>query len=175
MIWLAPSAVVTGDVTIGDETSVWHHATLRGDTEAIVIGRQTNIQDNVVVHVDEGAPCRIGNRVVVGHGAIVHGCTVDDEVTIGMGAIITTGAHIGEQSFIGAGAVVSEGTKIPPRSIALGVPAKVHHLLQPHHLERIRHGWRNYLELAEAQLPKFPPLQGDAAKRVRTSAQRAPR
>lgn len=167
MIWLAPTAVIAGDVTIGDESSVWHHAVLRGDEDAVVIGRQSNIQDNCVVHVDKGFPTRIGDRVVVGHGAIVHGCTVEDEVTVGMGAVLMTGCHVGTQSFVGGGAVVTEGMNVPARSIVVGVPAKVVKQAGPEHLERIQSGWKTYLALARAQLPGWPPMKGDPAHRVR--------
>jgi carbonic anhydrase/acetyltransferase-like protein (isoleucine patch superfamily) len=166
MIWLAPTAVITGDVTVGDESSVWHHAVLRGDMDAIVVGKQTNIQDNCVVHTDEGFPTRIGNRVVVGHGAIVHGCVIEDECTVGMGAIVMTGAHVGTQSYIGGGAVLTEGMKVPPRSIVLGVPAKVVKPASPEHLQRIERGWRGYVEIARQQLPAWPPMVGDPAHRV---------
>jgi carbonic anhydrase/acetyltransferase-like protein (isoleucine patch superfamily) len=165
MMWVAPSAVIVGDVTVGDEASVWHGAVLRGDHDAIVVGRQSNIQDNCVVHVDEGLPARIGDRVVVGHGAIVHGCTIEDACTIGMGAIVTSRCVVGTQSFVAAGAVLAEGTVVPPRSVALGVPARV----QPasaEHLARIDRGWRDYVELARRQLPSREPMRGDAALRA---------
>jgi carbonic anhydrase/acetyltransferase-like protein (isoleucine patch superfamily) len=167
MIWVAPTAVIAGDVTIGDESSVWHHAVLRGDEDAIVIGKQSNIQDNCVVHVDLGMPTRIGDRVVVGHGAIVHGCTIEDEVTVGMGSIVMTGAHIGSQSFLGGGTVVPEGMKIPPRSIVVGVPAKVIKPATDEHVRRITDGARTYVGLARAQLPSWPPMQGRAEDRVK--------
>lgn len=167
MIWVAPTAVIAGDVTIGDESSVWHHAVLRGDLDAIVIGKQSNVQDNCVVHVDEGQPARIGDRVVVGHGAIVHGCTIEDECTIGMGAILMTGAHIGSQSYVGGGAVVTENMKVPPRSIVLGVPAKVVKPASEEHLRRIQRGWSGYVELAKRQLPAWEPMRGNPEDRVR--------
>jgi carbonic anhydrase/acetyltransferase-like protein (isoleucine patch superfamily) len=165
MMWVAPTAVIAGDVTIGDESSVWHHAVLRGDEDAVVVGRQSNIQDNCVVHEDPGFPTHIGDRVVVGHGAIVHGCTLEDEVTVGMGAIVTSGCRVGTQSFIAAGAVLPEGTVVPPRSLALGVPAKVRPAT-PENLARIDQGWRAYVALAKAQLPSWEPLQGNPALRV---------
>lgn len=167
MIWVAPSAVIVGDVTIGEESSVWHHAVLRGDLDAIEVGEATNIQEHCVVHVDEGRPARIGSRVVVGHGAIVHGCTIEDECTIGMGAIVMTGARIGTQSFVGGGAVVTEGMEVPPRSIVLGVPARVAKPAAQEHLARIERGWRGYVELARAQMPARPALKGSPERRVR--------
>lgn len=164
-IWVAPTAVIAGDVTVGEESSLWHHAVLRGDEDAIVVGKQSNIQDNCVVHVDHGIPCHIGDRVVVGHGAIVHGCTIEDECTIGMGAIVTSTARIGKRSFVAAGAVVPEGMVVPPESIAIGVPAKVKPVTAEL-LGRIDRGWQTYITLARAQLPAWPPLEGDPAHRV---------
>lgn len=162
MFYASPSAVIVGNVTIGEESSVWHHAVLRGDTEIIVVGKQTNVQDNCVVHADAGFPTRIGSRVTVGHGAIVHGCTVEDEAVIGMGAIVTNGARIGAASFVGAGAVVPEGMQVPARSIALGVPARAGKLVNPEHVARMRHGWKNYIELARKELEErgAPPSGG---------------
>ncbi|MFZ5624068.1 MAG: gamma carbonic anhydrase family protein, partial [Gemmatimonadota bacterium] len=107
--FIAPGAVVLGDVTIGRESSVWYTAVLRGDMAPITIGAETNLQDAVIVHVDEGVPCTIGSRVGVGHRAILHGCTVEDECLIGMGAIVLNGARIGTGSVVAAGAVVREG------------------------------------------------------------------
>ena len=169
MIWVAPTAVIVGDVTIGDQSSVWHHAVLRGDDDAIVVGRQSNVQDNCVVHADRDFPARIGDRVVVGHGAIVHGCTIEDECTVGMGSVVMTGAHIGTNSYIGGGAVVPEGMKVPPRSIVLGVPAKVVKQATDEHVARIRRGVEAYLKLAPAQLPAWPAMQGNPEHRVERS------
>jgi carbonic anhydrase/acetyltransferase-like protein (isoleucine patch superfamily) len=119
------SAVVIGRVQLGPRASVWPNAVIRGDSDQITIGAETNIQDGVVVHVDAGVPCTIGARVTVGHLACVHGCTVDDEALIGIGAVVLNGARIGRGSIVGAKAVVTEGTEIPPGSLALGAPAKV--------------------------------------------------
>ena len=124
-VYLARGAVVVGDVTIGDHSSVWYNAVLRGDINRIVVGHHTNIQDNAVVHLADDYPCLVGNYVTVGHSAIVHACTVGDEVLIGMGAIILDGAVIGERSLIGANALVTQGKGIPPESLVLGSPAKV--------------------------------------------------
>jgi len=120
-----PGATVVGDVTLGEQASVWYGAVLRGDINRIVIGPRTNIQDNVVVHVADDYPAIIGELVTVGHSAIVHACTVDDEVLIGMGAIILDGAEIGARSIIGANTLVTVGMHIPPGSLVLGSPAKV--------------------------------------------------
>ena len=124
-VYIARGAVVLGDVTIGDHSSVWYNAVVRGDINRIVIGRRSNIQDNAVIHLADELPCLIGNDVTIGHSAIVHACTVSDETLIGMGAVILDGAVIGEQSLIGAKALVTQGTKIPAGSLVMGMPAKV--------------------------------------------------
>jgi carbonic anhydrase/acetyltransferase-like protein (isoleucine patch superfamily) len=123
--FVASSADIIGRVTLGEETSIWHHATLRGDINEIVIGSHSNVQDNVVIHLADDYGCYIGKWVTVGHSAILHACTVKDEVLIGMGAIVLDGAVIGERSIVGAGALVTGGTIIPPGSLVLGSPAKV--------------------------------------------------
>ena len=124
-VYIARSAVVFGDVTIGDHSSVWYHSVLRGDINRIVVGHHTNIQDHSVLHLSDDLPCLVGNWVTVGHGAIVHACTVGDEVLIGMGAVILDGAVVGEHSLVGAKSLVTQGMKIPPGSLVLGVPAKI--------------------------------------------------
>ncbi len=124
-VFLASSADVIGRVTIGEESSVWYNATLRGDINAIQIGQQTNVQDNAVLHNADDYPCVLGDLVTIGHSAIVHAATVKDEVLVGMGAVILDGAVIGEQSIIGAKSLVTSGTVIPPGSLVLGSPAKV--------------------------------------------------
>ena len=124
-VYLARGAVVLGDVTLGDGSSVWYNAVLRGDINRIVVGHHTNIQDNAVLHLADNFACELGNWVTVGHGAIVHACKVGDECLVGMGAVILDGAVIGKQSIIGAKALVTGGTKIPPGSLVLGAPAKV--------------------------------------------------
>ncbi|NLW17967.1 MAG: gamma carbonic anhydrase family protein [Firmicutes bacterium] len=123
--FVAPSADVIGDVTVGAGSSIWYQAVLRGDMAPIIIGEQSNIQDGCLVHVATDYPVRVGNYVTVGHGAILHGCTVEDGVLIGMGAIVLDGAVIGEGSIIGAGALIPEGKVIPPRSLVVGVPGKI--------------------------------------------------
>ncbi len=124
-VYLAKTAVVLGDVTIGAHSSVWYGAVLRGDINRIVVGNHSNIQDNAVLHLADDFACVIGNWVTVGHSAIVHACTVGDEVLVGMGAVILDGAVIGKQSIIGAKALVTQGMKISPGSLVLGAPAKV--------------------------------------------------
>ncbi len=123
--FIAPSAIVLGDVNIGKDVGIWYHATIRGDREPISIGKGSNIQDNSVVHVDAGYPVVIGENVTVGHGAILHGCNVGDNSLIGMGAIIMNGAKIGKNCIVGAGALVTQGTEVPDNSLILGNPAKV--------------------------------------------------
>lgn len=130
-VYLAKSAVVLGDVTVGDHSSVWYGAVLRGDINKIVVGHHSNIQDNSVLHLADDYPCILGNWVTVGHSAVVHACTIGDECLVGMGAIILDGAEIGEQSIIGAKALVTQGSKIPPGSLVLGTPAKVARALTP--------------------------------------------
>jgi carbonic anhydrase/acetyltransferase-like protein (isoleucine patch superfamily) len=124
------SAQIIGDVEIGEESSVWMAVVIRGDVHRIRIGRRTNIQDGTVVHVmKETHPTIVGDNVTIGHGAIVHGCTVEDQCLIGMGAILLNGSHIGTQTIVAAGTLVVEGMKVPPRSLVMGSPGKVKRLL----------------------------------------------
>jgi gamma-carbonic anhydrase len=124
-VFIAKTATVIGDVELGVHSSAWFGAVLRGDINRVVVGHHSNIQDNAVLHVADDFPCVVGNWVTVGHSAIVHACTVGDEVLVGMGAVILDGAIIGKQSLIGANALVTQNTKIPPGSLVLGAPAKV--------------------------------------------------
>ncbi|MFM2082443.1 MAG: hypothetical protein RL380_1134 [Verrucomicrobiota bacterium] len=130
-VYLAKTAVVIGDVTLGDHASVWYGAVLRGDINRIVVGHHSNVQDNAVLHLADEHPCILGNWVTVGHSAVVHACTVGDECLVGMGAVILDGAEIGAQSIVGAKALVTQGMKIPPGSLVLGAPAKVVRALTP--------------------------------------------
>jgi len=143
--WIAPGAVVLGDVTLGAEATVWYAAVIRGDSAPILIGRQTNVQDGCVLHADEGLPCTLGDRVTLGHGAIVHGATVEDDCLIGMRAVVMNGAKIGRGSIVAVGSIVTEGTVIPPGSIALGQPAKVKREVSDRDRERIRHAAEHYV------------------------------
>lgn len=147
--FVAPGAVVLGDVTLGPRASVWYGAVLRGDMDRIVVGEATNLQDGTIVHVDEGVPCIIGSRVGVGHRAVLHGCVVEDGCLVGMGAILLNGVRIGTGSVIGAGAVVPEGAAIPPGSVVLGVPARVVREVDAVLRERIHATVAHYLTLAE--------------------------
>lgn len=123
--FVAENATVCGNVVVGEDSSIWFGAVLRAESEPLRIGARTNIQDNVTVHIDNGFPVTIGNEVTVGHNAVVHGCTVEDGVLVGMGSTILNGAVIGEGSVVAAGALVLEGAVVPPRSLVAGVPAKV--------------------------------------------------
>lgn len=124
-VYVARGATVIGDVTLGDHSSVWCNAVLRGDINRIVVGHHSNVQDNAVLHLADDYGCILGNFVTVGHNAIVHACTVEDEVLVGMGSVILDGAVVGAQSIIGARALVPQGAQIPPGSMVLGVPGKV--------------------------------------------------
>jgi carbonic anhydrase/acetyltransferase-like protein (isoleucine patch superfamily) len=122
--WVAPGACLIGDVHLGEESSVWYGAVLRGDTEPIRIGARTNVQDGCVLHADPGYPAVVGEGCVVGHNAVVHGCEIGDNCLIGMGCTILNGAKVGEGSIVAAGAVVPEERAFPPRSLIVGIPAR---------------------------------------------------
>ena len=123
--WVAEGAAVVGNVTVGDESSVWYNAVVRGDMAAVVIGCGTNIQDGAVVHTDKDHPCHIGNSVSVGHNAIVHGCSIGHNTVVGMGSIVMNGARVGADCIIGAGSLVTQGMEIPDGMLAYGSPAKI--------------------------------------------------
>ena len=147
-VFVAAGAQIVGDVTIGPESSVWFNAVLRGDSEVIRVGSRTNIQDNCVLHADPGFPCALGDGVTVGHGAVVHGANVGDNVVIGMHAVVMNGAQIGHDSLIGVGAIVTERTVIPPGSLVMGLPAKVVRELKPEEIERNRRSAEHYVKNA---------------------------
>ncbi len=148
--FIAPGAAVLGDVTLGEQASVWYNAVVRADMEPIVIGERSNIQDGCVVHVDEGIPCSVGRRVVVGHRVILHGCVVEDDCLIGMGSIVLNRAKIGAGSLVAAGAVVPEGMVVPPRSVVMGVPGRIVRQVDDQMAQRMAEGWQHYVRLAEA-------------------------
>jgi carbonic anhydrase/acetyltransferase-like protein (isoleucine patch superfamily) len=150
--WVADNATVLGDAEIGAGSGVWFGAVVRADTESIRIGRDTNIQDNCVLHADPGAPLTIGDRVSIGHVAVLHGCTVESDVLIGMGAILMNHARIGSGSLVAAGAVVVEGTVVPPGSLVAGVPGKVRRELTDDELEHVRTNARQYADLTRRHL-----------------------
>jgi len=148
--YIDPSAQVIGNVTIGERSSVWPNVVLRGDVNSITIGDESNVQDNSVLHCDAGEfRLLIGDRVTIGHLAMVHGCTIEDECLIGIGAIILNGARIGKGSVIAAGALVPEGMQVPPASMVMGVPAKVKREVTPEEQERFRLNAQNYVENAK--------------------------
>lgn len=146
--WVAPTATIIGDVVLHPGASVFYGAVLRGDSDAIVLGAGSNLQDNVVVHVDHGVPATIGAGVSVGHSAVVHGCTIEDDCLIGMNATVLNRAVIGRESLVAAGAVVLEDTVIPPRSLVAGVPAKVRRELTDEEVAGIRRNAENYRMLS---------------------------
>ena len=157
--WIAPNAVVVGDVVLGDRSSVWFGAVMRGDSERITVGADSNLQDQVVLHADPGFPCCIGERVTVGHGAIVHGATVENDVMVGMRATILNGAVIGEGSIVAAGALVTEGKVFPPRSLIVGVPARSLRQVTAEEAERQARGWKHYVELAATYAKDYRPAR----------------
>jgi carbonic anhydrase/acetyltransferase-like protein (isoleucine patch superfamily) len=165
--FVAPGAVVVGEVTLGARSSVWFNTVVRGDSAAVEVGDDTNLQDNVTVHQDEGLPAIIGARVTVGHRAVIHGCVIADDSLIGMGAMVLSGASIGAGSLIGAGALVREGQVIPPGSLALGMPARVIGPVTDAHRAAIREGARHYVALSRSYLARgfaqpFPPETSSA-------------
>ena len=145
--FVAPTAVVLGAVTLAAGAGVWYHAVLRGDCEAISIGENSNIQDNCTVHADPGFPVAVGRGVSVGHNAVLHGCTVEDDVLVGMGATVLNGARIGTGSLVAAGAVVPQGMIVPPNSLVAGVPARVRRELTEDDRAAIRLNGEGYVLL----------------------------
>lgn len=148
--FIAPNAVVVGRVTIGAESSVWFGVVIRGDAEAVMIGAQTNIQDGCILHADLGEPCVLGTRVSLGHGAIVHAATVEDEALIGIRATVLNGARVGHGSFVAAGALIPPGRIIPPHSLVMGVPGKVVRAVNADDRARIQHTADHYVAYARA-------------------------
>jgi carbonic anhydrase/acetyltransferase-like protein (isoleucine patch superfamily) len=148
--YIDPSAQVIGDVVIGERSSVWPNATVRGDVNAIRIGSETSIQDNCVLHVERNKyELHLGDRVVVGHSATLHGCIIEDDALIGIGAIVLNGARIGRGSVIAAGALVAEGTEVPAYSLVMGAPGKVRREVTMEERQRFRVSAQNYVELCQ--------------------------
>ena len=168
-VFIAPTAVVIGDVRIRDNANVWYGTVIRGDRDTITIGENSNIQDNCTVHTDPGKPVRIGSGVSIGHGAVVHGCTIENDCLIGIKAAVLNGAVIRQGSIVGSGAVVREGQEVGPFQLVAGVPAEPKKRLDETILERIRSTTVTYLTLAAAlvNLPireaRVQPLQARAA------------
>lgn len=146
--FVAASAEVNGDVELGPGASIWYGAVLRGDIAPIRIGGESNVQDGCILHTDPGLPCVVGMRVTVGHGAILHGCTVGDGALIGMRATVLSGARIGAGAMVGAGALVREGQEVPAGTLVVGVPARAARAVRPDEVERIRAGAEHYVQLA---------------------------
>ncbi|HEY5820801.1 MAG TPA: gamma carbonic anhydrase family protein [Propionibacteriaceae bacterium] len=155
--WLAPTATVIGDATVASGASVFYGAVIRADMAPVHLGAGSNLQDNVVVHTDYGFPTTIGEGVSVGHGAVVHGCTVEDHCLIGMSTTVLNGAVIGTGSLIAAGSVVLEGTHIPPRSLVAGVPGKVRRQLNDEELDKVVLNAQIYLDLAAGHRTAISP------------------
>ena len=149
---IAEGAVVVGDVRLGRDVNIWFGCVLRGDDEPITIGDGSNVQDGSVIHVDIDYPCSIGSGVTIGHKAMIHGCEIGDHALIGMGAILLTGCKIGDHAIIGAGALVPEGFEVPPRSLVVGLPAKVKREIGDEQASEIEWSARHYVERARTYL-----------------------
>lgn len=148
--FIAPNATVIGDVSLGKDVSIWYGASVRGDMAPIHIGDGSNVQENATIHVDPGISVTVGKGVTIGHNAVVHGATIEDDVLIGMGAIVLNHAVVGSGSIIAAGAVVREGMQVPPGSLVAGVPGKVLKELTPEQQEHIRENAQTYISCAQA-------------------------
>ena len=163
--YIAPTAVVLGDVSLGPRASIWYLSVLRGDMAPISIGADSNIQDGTIVHVDEGVPCSVGERVGVGHRVILHGCTVEDDSLIGMGSILLNGVRIGTGSVVAAGAVIPEGMQVPAGSLVMGVPGRIVRAVDPVLAERIAGTWKHYVEQARVHRAGTYPLAPASGRR----------
>jgi carbonic anhydrase/acetyltransferase-like protein (isoleucine patch superfamily) len=148
-VFIAPTAVLIGDVTVKDGASIWYNTVLRGDMDPIVVGENTNIQDNCTLHTDAGYPCILAANVTVGHNAVVHGCTVESGSLIGIGAVVLNGARIGTESVVAAGSVVREGQEVGPRHLVAGSPATFKRELDDALAARFREPVADYLALSE--------------------------
>ena len=151
-VFLAEGACLVGDVCIGDDSSVFYNAVLRGDLAQIKVGKRSNIQANVAVHVSTGVGVNIGDEVTVGHGAVLHGCTIDDNVLVGMGAIVMDGAHIKKNCIIGAGALVTSAKEFPEGSLVMGSPAHVVRALTTDEIKNVKIGVEHYLDAKDELL-----------------------
>lgn len=145
--FIADSAVIIGDVEIGDHSSVWFNATVRGDQNKIIIGNRTSIQDNAVIHVDNINDVQIGDNVSVGHGSVLHGCKIENNVIIGMNSTVLNGSEISNDSIVGANALISEGKKFPEKSLIIGVPGRIKRELEQVEIESIAKNAAEYVEL----------------------------
>ena len=167
MIYVAVSATLVGDVSVADGGSIWHGAVLRGDFDAVAVGKDSNVQDLAVLHVDRGMPCEIGDQVTVGHAAVVHGSRVAGDCLIGMNATINSGTAIGRGCLVAAGAVTREDSVFPEESVIGGVPAKVLRKVDETLWKRIELSWKIYRDLAKASLPPRPAIAPDPSRQVR--------
>jgi len=158
--YVAPTAILMGDVTLEAEASVWYQSVLRGDNAPIVVGEQSNLQDGTIVHTDEDLPCVIGRRVGVGHRVLLHGCHIEDECLIGNGAIVLNRVRVGAGSVIGAGALLPEGMTVPPGSVVMGIPGRVVRSVDAKLAQRIEETWRDYLVLARRHREGAFPVVG---------------
>lgn len=156
--FVAPNATVVGNVTIEAHASVWFNAVVRAELDHVTIGERANVQDGAVIHVDEGFPVRLGKNVTVGHRAVVHGATVDENCIVGIGAILLNGCHIGANSIVGAGALVPEGKSYPPNSLLIGVPARVAREITPEQAARISEGADHYVAFGAGYARKLGEL-----------------
>ncbi len=155
--FIAENAILRGDITVGAQSCVLFGTVIRGDSVEVRIGNQTNIQDLCCLHGDPGFPCVVGDRVTVGHGAVVHGATVENDCLIGIRAVLLNGAVIGAGSIVAAGALVPEGKIIPPNSLVMGVPCKIVRECTPVDHEMIQHGWQHYVEMSRLYQAKYAP------------------
>ena len=153
--WVAQNAVVNGRVTLKARSSVWYNCVLRGDSERIEVGEESNIQDGSILHIDRGFPCIVGKRVTLGHNAIVHGCEVHDGALIGIAATVLSRCIIGEGALIAAGALMLEGTKVPPHTLWVGTPAKQVKELDPAQRERLAQTYRHYVNNGAVYLARY--------------------
>ena len=151
-VFLAEGACLVGDISIGDDSSVFYNAVLRGDLAEIKIGKRTNIQDNVCIHVSTGVGVSIGDEVTIGHGAVLHGCTIEDNVLVGMGAIIMDGALVMKNCIIGAGALVTAGKNFPEGSLVMGAPAQIIRTLTADEIKNVKTGVEHYLDAKDELL-----------------------
>ena len=143
--WVAPGAVLVGEVAVGPESSIWYGSVLRGDMEPITVGSRTNIQDLTLVHVDRNCPTTIGDGVTVGHHCVIHGCTIGNDVLVGMGAVVLSGAIVGDGALIAAGAVVRENFEVPAGMMVSGIPARIRGEVTPELKNRIQDGMDTYV------------------------------
>jgi carbonic anhydrase/acetyltransferase-like protein (isoleucine patch superfamily) len=149
-VFVAENAALIGDVTVGDDASIWFGTVVRGDVHRVRIGARTNVQDNCTLHVTTDTHAlEIADEVTIGHGVIAHGCTIGRGALIGMGSRVLDGARVGELALVGAGALVGEGSEVPPRTLAVGIPARVKRELTVEEVARLEQSWRNYVELKE--------------------------